>query len=380
MRSAHRHPILATISFLAAILLAASAVALADAPSPAFGAYAMRMNGKADEARKLLEDALAKNPSDAVAHYELARTLVWMALGDPNRGKLMDTLGVAQQEIAHAEAIDPGNVIYPLFDGHIALMQLYPSLMGNQSDTRQRVERLCGTYDAALKLKADDRPAMLYLVEIDGLIPADSGGDRAVAERYTHQLEKLDPVYGAKARSILLGDDNNVQFWKPIEKQNPNNAEVLEELGKAYLRADKVDDAAACFDRAMQIDQARSYLLLDLRIHYTWIAMQAGPGSAAFRSAAQAGEAAIDRYLATSPPSPLQAYALGVKSKYARGLGRADEAARLLQQAKSLEPIFPKPPARRIRIFSFRRMWSRRAIAICSGPCNRFSRRTQFPP
>jgi tetratricopeptide (TPR) repeat protein len=307
-------------------------------------AYKLRMLGKVDEARMLLEKTLREDPRDAAANYELARTMVHIALGDSrNPRSLTERLGEAQQSMARAEEIDPGNVIYPFFDGHIALLQAYPSLMQNRPDAREKVASLCGAFESALKLKPDYRQAMLYLVEIYGTLPENQGGDKSKAEKYARTLEGMDAVFGAKARSILMPEDaNNVAYWQSVLEKHEGDADVLEELGKAYLRADKVDDAVACFEKAIKIDSGKAFLFLDLSIYHTWSAMRAGNGSELFRGAVASGDAAVSRYLDSSPVLPMRAYALGVQYKYKLHSGHKEQADELLRQAEALDPYFSK--------------------------------------
>lgn len=156
----------------------------------AIDAYKLRMQGKVDDAKALLEQAVRENPHNAVAHYELARTWFYMVT-HPQQGE--DRLGEAQQSIEKAIENDPNNVIYPFFEGHIALFRYY------MSPTKENAARLCGAFESALKLKPDYRQAMLYLVEIYGTLPEDKGGDKSKAEQYAKKLEGTDEVFGAKA-------------------------------------------------------------------------------------------------------------------------------------------------------------------------------------
>jgi len=297
-----------------------------------------------DDARLLLEQAIKDNPWNAPAHYELARIRVHIALGDLTTPKMMEeNLGEAQRSIASAEEIDPGNVIYPFFDGSVALLQAYPSLMQDRPDTRQKVARLRGAFELALKLKPDYRQAILYLVEIYGTLPENQGGDKSKAEQYARQLEGMDAIFGAKARSILIpGEANNVGYWQNVLKNHEGDDDVLEELGKAYLRADKVDDAVACFEKAVKINPDEAFLFLDLSIYHTWSAMRAGNGSKLFRTAVASGDAALTRYLDSTPALPMRAYALGVQYKYRLHSGHKEQAEELLKQAEALDPYFSK--------------------------------------
>lgn len=62
-------------------------------------AYELRMQGKVDEAKTLLEEAISKNPTNAAAHYELARIQLHRALGKGRRETLVDMIGFSHFQI-----------------------------------------------------------------------------------------------------------------------------------------------------------------------------------------------------------------------------------------------------------------------------------------
>jgi len=310
----------------------------------AVDAYKLRMQGKVDDANSLLEQAIRENPHNAAAYYELARTRVHMALGKlEDMKKVQERIEDARQAIIKAEENDPNNVIYPFFEGYIAFFQAYISLMQNQPDAKDNVARACGAFESALKLRPDYRQAMLYLVEIYGTLPEDKGGDKAKAEQYARRLEGIDKVFGAKARSVLLpGDANRVDYWQNVLKDNEANADVLEELGKAYFGIDDVNDAVLCFEKAVKINPEKTLLLMDLSIYHTWSALGAGNDSELRQRAITSGDAAVTRYLDSKPVLPMQAYALGVQYKYKAHSGHKEQADELLKKAKELDHYFSK--------------------------------------
>jgi tetratricopeptide (TPR) repeat protein len=323
---------LCVVVMLGLCVMAGTAKGETEPKKVAVDAYKLRMQGKVDDAKALLEQAVRENPHNAVAHYELARTKFYMAT-HPQQGE--DRIGEAQQSIAKAIENDPNNVIYPFFEGHIALFQYY------MSPTKENAARLCGAFESALKLKPDYRQAMLYLVEIYGTLPEDKGGDKLKAEQYAKKLEGMDEVFGAKARWILLpGDTNRIDYWRKVLKNHQGNTDVLEEMGKAYLGADDVNDAVLCFEKAIKIDPEKSFLFLDLSIYYTWAAMGAGDNSELRQRAIAAGDAAVTRYLDSKPVLPMEAYALGVQYKYKAHSGHKEQADEILKKAKELDPYF----------------------------------------
>ena len=326
---------LCVVVMLGLCLLAGAAKGETDSKKVAADAYKLRMQGKVDDAKALLEQAIQENPHNAAAHYELARIKVHMALGNPE--KLGERIEDAHKSIEKAIESDPNNMIYPFFEGHIALFQYY------MSPTKENAARLCGAFESALKLKPDYRQAMLYLVEIYGTLPEDKGGDKSKAEQYAKRLEGMDEVFGAKARWILMPQDaNRVDYWRNVLKSQQGNTDVLEEMGKAYLSADNVNDAVLCFEKAIKIDPAKSYLFLDLSIYHTWAALGAGDNSELRQRAITAGDAAVTRYLDSNPVLPMRAYALGVQYKYKSHSGHKEQADELLKKAKELDPYFSK--------------------------------------
>jgi tetratricopeptide (TPR) repeat protein len=324
---------LCAVAVLGLYILAGAAKGETNSKNAAADAYKLRMQGKVDDAKALLEKAIQENPHNAAAYYELARTKLHMALGNPE--KLGEKIEDAYQSILKAKENDPNNVIYPFFEGHIALFGYY------MSPTKENAAKLCGAFEAALKLKPDYRQAMLYLVEIYGTLPEDQGGDKSKAEQYAKRLEKLDEIYGAKARWILMPKDaNRVEYWQKVMKSHEGNTDVLEEMGKAYLSADNVNDAVLCFEKAIKIDPAKSYLFLDLSIYHTWAAMAAKDNAELRQKEIAAGDSAVTRYLDSKPILPMQAYALGVQYKYKAHSGQKEQADELLKKARELDPYF----------------------------------------
>ena len=301
----------------------------------AMDAYNLRMQGKVDDANALLTQAILKNPHNAAAHYELARTRLYMVpTGEPQ--KMNERISDAQQSIDKAIENDPNNVIYPFFEGLIALMQNY------LSPTKENAAKLCGAFESALKLKPDYRQAMLYLVEIYGTLPEDQGGDKSKAEQYAKKLEAIDEVFGAKARWILQPKDaNRVEYWQKVMKNHEGNTDVLEEMGKAYLDEDDVYNAVLCFEKAIKIDPNKSFLFMDLSIYHTWAAMRAMKNSELRQRAITAGEAAVTKYLDSNPVLPMRAYAIGKQAMYKNVSGNKELALEFAKKAKALDPYVP---------------------------------------
>ena len=309
----------------------------------ALEAYELRMQGKVDEAKSLLEDAIAENPNNADAHYELARVQLHMALGSfGGGGDLNSMIDDAQKSIEKAVEFDAQNARNTFFAGHIYFFQTYLSFMMG-TEPNEKLAKATGAFETALKLKPEYHQAALYLVELYSQFPEESGGDRTKAEDYAKKLDEMDNVFGAKARSILLPDDEyKVEYWQKVLQTHNDNSDILEELGKAYLGDDNIDNAVLCFEKAIQIDPEKAYLFLDLSIYYTFQAMGSRDDKDLLQSNIDNGDAAVAKYIESRPVHPMQAYAIGVRSKYKSFSGQKEEAQALFNEAKSLDPYFSK--------------------------------------
>jgi len=209
--------------------------------------------------------------------------------------------------------------------------------------SKEKLAIAVGAYESALKLKPDYYQVMLYLIELYSQFPEEAGGDRSKAEQYAVQLEGIGGVFGAKAKSILLPEEaDKVDYWKKALKKYEGNADVLEELGKAYLDAEKVDSAVYYFKKAIEIDSEKSALFLDLGIYYTFLAMRARDNKELLSKCVMSGDSAIVRYIESKPIQPMLAYALGVRGKFKFFLGDQEQGQVLFKEAEALDPYFSK--------------------------------------
>ena len=316
-----------------------------DVDKTAVKAYELRMQGKVDEAKRLLDQAISENPDNACAHYELARIQLHVALGTGNVAEMISMISNAQKSIDKATALEPQNIIYHLFAGHVYYLQAYYGLMtGNKS--KEQFDKVIGAYETVLNIRPDYPQVALYLVELHSQFPEDAGGNASEAERYAKHLDEKDNVLAAKARSILLPQEiDKVEYWQDVLKKNKGNADVLEELAKAYLGAGKVGDAVSYFEKAIEIDPEKAYLFLDLSIYYSFQGMQAQGNKELLESCIEKGDAALTRYLDSNPIQPMRAYALGVKAKYNFISGHQEQGQALLKEAMMLDPHFSKATA-----------------------------------
>jgi tetratricopeptide (TPR) repeat protein len=299
-------------------------------------AYELRMNGKVDSAKAVLEQIIAEDSTDAAAWYELARTKHHMGLGNPR--ELFGGLEDLQQTIEQAVENDPDNVIYSFYKGYICYFRAYASLM-QQQNVEEKVKEVISAYESVLSQKPDYYEAMLYLVEILS-IPEDMGGDSSKAEALAKQVEKIDEVYGAKARELLLPiDDDRLEFWQKVLENNQGNADVNEQLGKAYLYQDNVEEGVKYLEEAMKADPEKKILILDQARYHIMTVMR---DEKLKDTALPLAEEQIKRYLDTEPISPLEAYTFELSAKVKSGMGDNKGADELREKAKAIDPYFSK--------------------------------------
>lgn len=330
--------------FLLPIMAAVSMELPSAAPaadSAATKAYRLRMEGKVDQARSLLEKTLAEKPDDATAHYELARTRMHMTLGNPK--DMERDLADAQKSVDQAVALGPRKVMYHTFAGRVAFFRAYYAMMLGKPNVKEHLAKACNAFDTALKAAPDYPQVVLFLVELHSKFPESAGADRQKAMEYAERLSK-DDLYAAKAKSILSSESCGVEFWKAfLSKKKPGNADVLEELGKAHLREDQVEQAVKCFELAIKRDPGKTYLFLDLSRYHTFRAMRARKtDKRLFEESRAAGGEAIAKYLRSKPIRPMEAYALGVLAKYKLASGDKEQGQEFIRRAKALDPYFSK--------------------------------------
>ena len=149
-------------------------------------------------------------------------------------------------------------------------------------------------------------------------------------------VAKKNTVYGAKARSLLLPDSaDRIEFWQTVLENNERDADVLEELGKACLYDEKIDEGAGYLEKAVEADPQREFLLLDLGRFHLYTVMR---DDSAKETALPAAEKAIRKFLETDPDNPLRAYSVKLLSRIKGGLGEKDAMEELRKEAHALDP------------------------------------------
>lgn len=294
-------------------------------------AYELRINGRADEAKYLLENILKEDSTNALAYYELARTLNYINIMGSDE---------ATKALIKAKTIEPDNVIFQYAYAKNSFFEAFKTMQLGGGDVKELLGKTCNEFDNVLKIEAAYPEALMYLVEIYGMLPPDMGGDKVKAEEYTKRLEKNNKFYGAKARLVMMPEGTNmIEYWKNYISENSESAAALKELGVAALFSDNLETAENSFKKAMELDPAQNIRLLDLSRYHQMKVMQ--NRELADQELPIAKEY-IEQYLVSTPEPivPLKAYAVGTKARIAMFLGENEEAQKLTEEAKALDPHF----------------------------------------
>lgn len=303
-------------------------------------AYELRMKGEVDQAKALLETTLAKDSTNAMANFEMARLQVYMLTGGGD-SKMEDIIVFANKASDYA----PDNVIYSYYTAISSFLNAYMAMQMQQDDVKNYVADACEQFEKVLTIKPDYYEAMLYLVEIYGLLPPDMGGDSLKAVRYAEKLATMDTYFGAKAKAALAPEDTDfVKLWEDQLVSDQNNPQILMEVGRAYLYKNDPVNAGKYFDQAMESDPSKNTLILDLaRFHMYKVMRDRELASTELPIAITF----IQKYMESTPEPvvPLQAYSIGMLSLCERFMDNQEESEKLAEKAKSIDPYFSRASA-----------------------------------
>jgi len=300
-------------------------------------AFDLRMNGKVDDAKALLESILAKDSTNAVAHYEMARLKHYLLVGG-GEVKIDDIL----TSINKAVKYDPQNVTYAYYKAIASFLNAFMAMEMGGDEVKSRIAETCVQFENVLSLKPDYFEARLYLVEIYGLLPKEMGGDSAKAATYAEKLALMDKYFGAKAKAVLAPESTDrVKFWDDLLVTNGKNPEFMIEAGKACLFKGDPANAEKHFDMAIKADPSKNILVLDLARYHIMQVMQ---NKDLAKTELPLAKTYLEKYLKTLPEPviPLKSYTLGLLSMSERFLGNQAESDKLLEQAKSLDKYFSR--------------------------------------
>ena len=298
-------------------------------------AYQLRIGGKVDEAKQLLEGILSKDSTNAMAYYEMARLKHYLLLGG---GAKMEEVVVP---INKAVSNDPQNVTYAYYKAIVSFLNAFMSMQTGSTEVKKHIEETCVQFKKVLTLKPDYYEASLYLVEIYGLLPKDMGGDSLKAIEYAKELAASNGYYGSKAKALLAPKGTDlVKFW--IDRlDHKKDANILTEIGKAYLNDSKPDQAEKYFDEAMKSDPSRSIEILDMARYHIYQVMR---NKELANKELPIAKGYLEKYIHTVPEPcvPLKAYAIGLMTLTEMFQGNKAEADKLMEEARALDKYFSR--------------------------------------
>ena len=296
-------------------------------------AFELRINGKTDQAKELLVTILKEDSTNAAANFELARTLNYMNLMGSDE---------ADKALKSAIKYDPQNIIYAYYNAKNCFLKAYIAMHQESDNVKTKVNDVCDEFVKVLEMKSDYPEAMMYLVEIYGMLPEEMGGDKVKAEEYTQKLERMDKFYGAKARLVMMPEGTDmVDHWKKYINKNGEDCKALKELGVAYLFSDNFDEAEIAFYKAIAIDKSQNIRLLDLARFHMMKVMQNKDAAA---TEIPKSKEFIEKYMKSTPEPipPLKAFSIGMLVNFEMFSGNKAEAEKLMAEAKALDPYFSR--------------------------------------
>ena len=228
-------------------------------------AYELRMDGHTEEAINVLSKIITSDSTNALAHFEIARSL--------ENDKKTD-------HIIKALDYDPKNLVYRFYQANLHMLEAYKAMKTNNKELITNNLNLCTeTLKSILAIKPDCKESLLFLIDIYGSLPEDMGGNMDMAKTYIKTLKSVDPLYAAQGELILKSkepDFDIVNHWKTYINTNGESNEALVKLGKAYLMTDDRVKAKECFNKVIKRDPEQVILHLDVARAHLYKAMRGG--------------------------------------------------------------------------------------------------------
>jgi tetratricopeptide (TPR) repeat protein len=168
------------------------------------------------------------------------------------------------------------------------------------------------------------------------------GGDRTKAEVIVNEMSSEEKTYYALAQAKLLPDTANmVGYWQKVGQESGMNAQVLEELGRAYLLKSDTENGEKYFLAAIEADQSKKHLTMNL-VRYHLMAAQQDP--AAKEAHLKSATDLVNGYLQSSPEPlpPLKAYGYSTLSMISMFGGDQDAGNKYREMADSIDPYYSK--------------------------------------
>lgn len=293
-------------------------------------AYELRIQGQNEDAKVLLSRVLELDSTNALAHFEMARTI-------EDKSKI--------NHIENAVRYDPQNPMYRFHQANIYMLEAYKGMKKNETVIiKDNVGKCNEALKELLKLKPDCKESLLFLVDINGSIPEDYGGNSEIARTYVDILKTIDPFYAAQGELILTSKTTEVDivgYWqKYIEQYGDSNAALIK-LGKAYLLTNNIESAKTYFDTVIKKDPSQIVLYLDIARAHLYNTMRGGDKTE--RELDQIKDN-INIYLNTAIEKPklIEAWCYGWLGLVEDKQGNQKLAKTYIAKAQSIIPDYPR--------------------------------------
>jgi tetratricopeptide (TPR) repeat protein len=295
------------------------------------------MEGMVDEAMMVIDNLLEKDSTHALANLEKYRIMEYMLISGADIDIEMED---AMVYIERAAEYDPDNVVIAYEKALASFLHAYMFMKEGEGDPKEAVDAIIQDFEHVLELQPGHPQALLYLIEIYSQLPPNMGGDLEKAKQHAALLKESDEYYAAKAE-LMLNPQEELGFWLEYAENHERTTEVLEEIGTAYLYEEDPEQAEIFYREAMEMDDSKNILILNLARYYQFLAMtgEAKPDSVFPISAIY-----IDQYLASEPAPiiPMKAYAMGMKVKVLKFAEKKEEGQQLKDEAKALDPYYSR--------------------------------------
>ena len=201
-------------------------------------------------------------------------------------------------------------------------------------------------FESVLEMKPDYHAARLHLVDIYGHLPEDLGGDRQKAEGHAMELLAYDTVWAARAQALLLPEGESLlDFWLGFGKDHADDPLFQQELGRAYLKERDAGNAEACFRKAMEYENSKCTLLLDLAQYHL---KQVRKDKTRTMQHSSLAEKFLWEYIDTDPVNPHKAWCYAKLAWLKDLAGDTEEGVTYLEEAERLDMRFSReetPPS-----------------------------------
>jgi tetratricopeptide (TPR) repeat protein len=212
--------------------------------------------------------------------------------------------------------------------------------MQNQQSASSKVKETCDAFQSVLKINPECYPALLYQVDMYGMLPPEMGGDRQRAELIAGAIKSK--TFGAMAKARLLADTaDQVAYWQNVMKETGTNAQVLEELGRAFLFKSNDEQGKKYFMNAINADPAKAYLTMNLARYFV---MKSQQDQANRDNHLKTAGELVNTYMQADPDlvPPLKAHAYAMLAMISSIGNDQDSMNKYMNLATSIDPFCSK--------------------------------------